>query len=193
MLSQPVWQEISGIQDPELKELSESLPLVVLQSRAPSTVKKYSGAFLRWKRWALSKTADISVLPANPLHVALYLTFLIQKSSTSAPVEEAVNALSWAHQVALTQDPTRCAIVRETMAGAKRMLAHRTQKKEPITPEILKDLVDKFASAEASLSNIRVVTICLIGFAGFLFSHSCPTPIFGDIVACGACRGACAS
>ena len=106
MLSQPVWQEISGIQDLELKELAESLPIVVLQSRAPSTVK-YSGAFLCWKRWALSKKADISVLPANPLHVALYLTFLIQKSSTSAPVEEAVNALSWAHQVALIQDSTR--------------------------------------------------------------------------------------
>ena len=38
MLSQPVWQEISGIQDPELKELAESLP-IVLQSRAPPTVK----------------------------------------------------------------------------------------------------------------------------------------------------------
>ena len=34
--------------------------------------------------------------------------------------------------------------------------------------EILKDLVDKFATPEASLSNTRVVTICLIGFAGFL-------------------------
>ena len=48
------------------------------------------------------------------------------------------------------------------------MLAHRTQKKDPITPEILKNLVDKFASLGASLSNIRVVTLCLISFAGFL-------------------------
>ena len=38
---------------------------------------------------------------------------------------------------------------------------------DPITPEILKDLVDKFATREASLSNIQVVTICLIGFSGF--------------------------
>ena len=48
------------------------------------------------------------------------------------------------------------------------MLAHRTQKKEPITPEILKNLVDKLAFPEASLSSIRVVTLCLMGFAGFL-------------------------
>ena len=68
---------------------------------------------------------------------------------------------------AFVEDPTRCNIVKETLAGAKCMLAHRTQKKEPITPEILKNLVDKFASPGASLSNIRVVTICLISFAGF--------------------------
>jgi hypothetical protein len=75
--------------------------------------------------------------------------------------------LSWAHQVAFIQDPTCCTIIRETMVGAKWMLAHtcRTQTKEPIIPEILKDLVDKFASREASLSNIHVVTISLIGFA----------------------------
>ena len=163
-----MWQDISVIEDPELRELAESLPSVVLQSRAPSTVKKYGGAFLRWKRWALNKQADIPTLPASPLHVALYLMFLIQKSATSAPIEEAVNALSWAHQVAFVEDPTCCNIVKETLAGAKHMLAHRTQKKEPITPEILKNLVDKFAFPGASLSSIRVVTICLVGFAGFL-------------------------
>ena len=102
--------------------------MAVLQSRAPSTVKKYGGAFLRWKSWALSKWADISTLPANPLHVALYLMFLIQKSSTSAPVEKAVNVSSWAHQVAFIEDPACCNIVKETVAGAKQMLV-RPQKR----------------------------------------------------------------
>ena len=77
-----------------------------------------------------------------------------------------MNALSWTHP--FVEDPTCCNIVRETVAGAKQLLVHRTQKKEPITPEILKNLVDKFASRGASISNIRVVTVCLIGFARFL-------------------------
>ena len=131
IFSQPLWREISDIEDSELKELAEALPMVVLQSRAPSTVKKYGGAFLRWKRWALSKQADIPILPANPLHVALYLMFIIQKSSTSAPVEETVNALSWAHQVAFVDGPSRCNINKETVAGAKRLLAHRTKRRSP--------------------------------------------------------------
>ena len=56
----------------------------------------------------------------------------------------------------------------QVLAGAKRMLAHRTTKKEPMTPEILAQLVDKFAGTDADLGDLRIVTWCLIGFAGFL-------------------------
>ena len=78
VFTQPIRQEFDSIEHPELRELAESLPEIVLRSRAPSTVKKYGGAFLRWKRWALYKCADIQLLPAKRLHVSLYLAFLIQ-------------------------------------------------------------------------------------------------------------------
>ena len=162
-----IWHELGEIEDPELQELAKSLPLVVLRSRAPATVKKYSGAFLRWKNWTQTKGVE-DCLPAKPLQIALYLTYLIQKSTTSAPVEEAVNAISWAHQVAVVEDPTQNELVKQVVAGAKRILAHRTTKKEPITPEILSKLVEKFAGEEADLDDLRIVTICLVGFAGFL-------------------------
>ena len=48
------------------------------------------------------------------------------------------------------------------------MLAYRTQKNRPITPEILKNLVDKFVFPGASLSSIRVVTVNLMSFAVFV-------------------------
>ena len=54
------------------------------------------------------------------------------------------------------------------LAGVKQILAHRTQKKEPITPAIFEQLVSKSPGKEAPLSDIRIVTVCLIGFAGFL-------------------------
>ena len=78
-----VWPDLMSIQDPELRELAESLPSVVLHSKAPSTVKKYSGAFNRWKRWASSKPA-LEVFPAKPFQVALYLSFLIHSARTSS-------------------------------------------------------------------------------------------------------------
>ena len=49
------WQEVGAVEDPELQELGQILPMIVLRGRAPSTVKKYSGAFLRWKKWASQK------------------------------------------------------------------------------------------------------------------------------------------
>ena len=156
------------IEDPELQELAQLLPTVVLRSRAPSTVKKYSGAFLRWKSWATQTYDHQACLPAKPLHIALYLTYLIQKSSTSALIEEASNAISWAHQLAATDDPTQNDLIKQVVAGAKRMLAHKTTKKEPITPEILEKLVEEFAQEDADLDDLRIVIICLIGFAGFL-------------------------
>ena len=52
VFSSGIWSELSVIQDPELQQLAKSLPDIVLQGRAVSTVKKYAGAYNRWKKWA---------------------------------------------------------------------------------------------------------------------------------------------
>ena len=154
------------MKDPELKDLAESLPSIVLQSKAPATVKKYAGAFSRWKRWAVTKP-NIDIFPAKPFQVALYLSYLVRTAKTSAPIEEALNSLSWAHTLAVVEDPTDHPLVKQVVAGAKRILAHKTSKKEPITAEMLHQLYDKFVSKDAELPIIRTMTICLLGYAGF--------------------------
>ena len=161
-----IWPELKDIKDPELKDLAESLPALVLRGKAPATVKKYAGAFSRWRRWSASKPT-LQAFPAKPFQVALYLSYLTRSAKTSAPVEEAVNSLSWAHQLAVVEDPTDHPLVKQVLAGAKRVLAHKTCKKEPITPEILQKLSDRFVTRDADLSVIRTMTICLLGFAGF--------------------------
>ena len=47
--SQGVWAVVMQVEDPELQELADKLPSTVLRSRANSTVKKYLGAYKRWK------------------------------------------------------------------------------------------------------------------------------------------------
>ena len=158
--------EVDELQDPELQELAKTLPDVVIQGRTPFTAKKYSGAFRRWKEWALSKP-KVCILPAKPLHIALYLNFLIQKGRSAAPVEEAVNALSWVHEMARVEDTTGHPMVQQALVGARRILAKKTNKKESITPEILASLVECLVGRDASLSDIRTITFCLLGFAGF--------------------------
>ena len=107
------------------------------------------------------------MLPAHPLHLCLYLNFLTQKSASVAPVQEAVNSLSWVHALAVMEDPTKHPLVAQVVAGAKRILAGPIVKKEPITADILGALVMKFGQSDASLSDIRTLVICLISYAGF--------------------------
>ena len=108
------------------------------------------------------------MLPAKPIHIALYLSYLAQSAKSSAPLEEAINALSWVHSMATVEDVTAHPLIQQVMAGTKRLLAHKTSKKEPITTENLLALVDKFGSNDASLADIRALTFCLLGYAGFL-------------------------
>lgn len=69
--------------------------------------------------------------------------------------------------MALMEDPTKHPLVEQVLAGAKRVLAKPTVKKEPITADILKELVTKHGGEGASLSDIRTLAICLVSFAGF--------------------------
>ncbi len=156
-----------------------------MQGKAPATIKKYAGAFGRWKRWASSRQ-EVRVLPARPIHVALYLAYLAQAAKTSAPLEEAINALSWVHKMATVEDITSHPLVIQVLAGAKRMLAHRIIKKKPLQPDQLQMLVNHFGAKDASLADIRALTFCLLGFAGFLRYDElsklklCDITIYGD-------------
>ena len=86
-------------------------------------------------------------------------------------MEEVVNSTSWAHQLAVVEDPADHPFVKQILAGAKRILAHKTTKKEPITPEILHRMYAKLVTPSAELPIIRTMTICLLGYAGlFRFS-----------------------
>ncbi len=84
---------------------------------------------------------EVAPIPAKPLYVALYLNFLRSSTRTSAPIEEAVNALAWVHQLAVVEDPTLHPLVRQVLAGCKRLLVHKSTKKETISAQILARVV----------------------------------------------------
>ena len=56
------------------------------------------------------------------------------------------------HNLAVVEDPTDHPLVKQVLAGAKHILAHKVVKEEPIMAEILQKLCDKFVSADADLS-----------------------------------------
>ena len=165
VLTQGAWTELGELEDPELRGLARRLPETIVHSRADSTVKKYLGAFRRWKVWASQH--NMPSLPAKDSQVALYLQSLGEKSQSKSAVEEACNAIAWVHSTAGLPTPTTSPFVKTTLEGMQRLLAKPTVKKAPITPAMLEDMVED-AKKSRSLADLRLTTACLLAYAGFL-------------------------
>lgn len=113
-----------------MKELAAKLPDTILHSRAESTVKKYLGAFKRWKAWA--RQHGMAGLPVKECHVALHLQHLGDKTKSRVAVEGACNALTWIHFTAGLPSPMLSPFVKATLEGMQRILAKPTVKKIPL-------------------------------------------------------------
>lgn len=157
---------LAEFKDPRLAGLADKLRATVMRSRADSTVRKYMNAFQRWRKWASDKE-EITVFPVKANQFVLYLEDIGSLSKSSASVEEAVNAISWVQQVAGCESICGSPIVKIVVAGLKRILAKPKTKKEPITPEMLRQMVETTGSPR-TLTGSRLLAICLLAFAGFL-------------------------
>lgn len=166
VLSKGAWPLISRVKDPKLHRLAQALPDTVLSARADSTTKKYGYAFQRWKDWANS-FGEIPSFPVEPEHLCLYLQHLKESTGSSTAAKEAVNATAWAHQMAGVESVSVHPLVKATVAGISRALARPVQKKEPVSAEMLLRMVEAMPS-QPTLSDVRVVAVCLLAFAGFL-------------------------
>ena len=78
-----------------------------------------------------------------------------------------MHTLSWAYSLAGLESPGLNPLVQATLEGLKRMLAKPVVKKAPVTAEILKAIVDD-PVRNPTLSNIRLASVCLLAYAGFL-------------------------
>ena len=159
------WPQLKELEDPNLKSLASNLPSTILQCKAISTTRKYFGGFRRWKQWATNH--KISVVPAEPCQVALYLQHLGESKQSKASVKEAVNCLSWAHTLAGLVSPMADPLVRATLEGLKRACAKPVQKKAPFSTEMLQAIVQD-ARKSNRLADIRLATVCLLAFAGMM-------------------------
>ena len=169
VLAQGIWGQLKDLGGVELKELTDNLPATVLHSRADSTVKKYLGAFRRWKAWAHEK--GMPVIPVKDFHWVLYLQSLANRSQSKSAVEKACNAVSWVHSTTGLASPMDSPFLKATLEGLQRLLAKPVVKKAPIIPPIIPTMLNemvKDADKSHSLSDLRLVTVCQLAYAGFL-------------------------
>ena len=125
----------------------------------------YDRAFRRWKEFALSKH-ELSYLPANPMHVAVYLQYVLESTRSSSSVDTAFYSIKWAHESAGLVSPTDNPLVNRVREAAKRILgAKRCHRKEPLSIEIIKDIISAAdLSNTLQLRNICLYVLCYAGF-----------------------------
>ena len=121
---------------------------------------------MKWKAWA-GPRIEVKIFPVDKVHFALYLQHVANTTNSRASVEEAVNAISWAHQLAGLPPISSSAFVRATLAGLQRKLAKPKVKKEPITASMLTTLVESLGTSP-TLSDVRLAAGALLSFAAFL-------------------------
>ena len=167
------------MRDPSLRELASRLESTVIASRATGTTDAYGRAFLRWRRFAASLD-EIQAFPAKPEHVALYLQHVLDTTKSHSAVDSAIYGIQWAHNLAGIPSPTNSPIVHAISRASKRIIGTRvTNKKEPISPEMITRLVD--ISNLDNLLELRNVCIFLLAYAGFFRIEEVLHIKYGDI------------
>lgn len=152
--------------DPELARLAGNLPRTVLKARADSTTRKYLGAYRRWKEWVEGQHAQISFPVSTPMF-ALYLQHVGESTGSRSAVSEAINAVSWVQRLAGMEPVGQNHLIRSINEGFQRTLAAPKRKKEPVTPEMLREIVASMGRSP-TLSDVRLASICLLAYAAFL-------------------------
>lgn len=152
---------------------------LLLNSKSDNTVKSYFYAFRRWEKFITEHGQD--ALPAQPVHVALYLTNLLNNGSTSHPVSNALYGIKWAHEVSGLPDPTINSFVTSIVEASKRTTTKTANKKDPVSAEILIELCTHFKDSD-DLLIIRDLTMILLSFSGFLRYDEISSLRFKDVV-----------
>ena len=92
---------------------------------------------------------------------------MIQSNSSYAKFKQVYHGVKWAHNILGLRDPLKSPLLIALSNAAKRTLSKPVCKKEPIKPWHLQKLVKLFGGNNASLLDLRLLTMCLVEFAGF--------------------------
>lgn len=110
----------------------------------------------------------MSVMPVSSSYVALLFLNLIQNCVSCSVFHEAHYGIKWVHEISGYTDPCNSSVVRAVLEAAKRLSSVPVKKKEPAIPEVILSLFTRFGGKDAKLSDLRLLTLCILGYAGFL-------------------------
>ncbi|XP_077989164.1 lysosomal cobalamin transporter ABCD4-like [Glandiceps talaboti] len=154
-----------GIEDSALRALGEKMSTLIPLSKSENTSRKYRRYFSRWTAFIKDKKGQ--ALPASSIHVALFLTHLLDTGCSYNSISSFVYAIKWAHNLSAHPDPTVHPFVVNMLETSKRMSNKPRKKKDILSAEHLKELCMKYVDSKDILV-LRDLTMILFSFAAFL-------------------------
>jgi len=142
--------KVAHLKDPELRKLAEGLPLRAAKAKAPSTTERYSRACQKFREWS-SCLEEVVCLPSDEMPVLPFTWSFCYFSI----LDSACYGIRWAHNLYGFPRPCDSKLVRNVLEAAKRKLAKPFLKKEPVTPEMILSICNRFAGPNANISDLR--------------------------------------
>lgn len=103
---------------------------------------------------------------AQPIHIALYITHLLDTGASCNSINTAVYSIKWVRHLNNFIDPTDNSFVSSLQEAGKRTACGKKRKKDPVTSELLIQLCEHCLDCN-DLLIIRDLTMILLSFAGF--------------------------
>lgn len=166
-LRDTIRQEVdtAGVRSDAFDELSSKMADAIVKSKSKNTNDKYFHYFKKWESFI--KANGGSALPASPIHIALYLTDLIDKQYSYSVISASVYSIKWAHSLKNLPDPTNNMFVTNLLESAKRTQSRSANKKEPVSSEMLISLCLKYRES-VDILIVRDLCMILVGYCAFL-------------------------
>ena len=91
--------QVPRLDDFSLRQMLTDLTGLQFSAKASPTVPKYCACWSRWRTWALSKVG-VSLMSAEPVHIALFLTELVstagERDLGPSTLECVMCSIAWA-------------------------------------------------------------------------------------------------
>ena len=117
----------------------------------------------------MEKYREISCIPLCPeIYVGLYLQNLMESAQHFSVIESAYYRIKWAHSLVGVNNPCDSEIIAYIVNAARRKLNRSFKKNEPVTPDIMIKLFAIYNTADRTLKDLRLLTLCSLTYTGFL-------------------------
>ena len=136
-LRQHVREEVAKTRhiNDRLLNLSDSMACRLLNSKSDASSQKYLYIYKKYE--AFLRFNSIPLDSASPIHVALYITDLLDKGASYSVVCSVAYAIKWVYELKNLSDPCDNAFVKNLIESAKRSAHKPVNKKDPVSVDML--------------------------------------------------------